>query len=74
MERGCLDAANAKLKTVDSNLLDVLGVLQDLMQNIGEEATSEGGKLENVNQGIDSSYKLVIKSWSEIVGNYVSTN
>jgi hypothetical protein len=68
-----LDAANEKLKTIDSSLLDVLGILRDLMNNIGEAGASLASDTTKVSQDIDSSYKIVLDRWSETIGGFVSS-
>ncbi len=71
VEPACLGVINNKLVLMEYSLVDVVGILQDLIQNMGE---SSAAKVEGVNQGIDESYKKIIIEWSQTLRNFISSN
>ncbi len=70
-EPACLEVINKKLALLEYSLVDVVGVLQDLVQNMGE---SSANNAEGVNQGIDESYKKIIIEWSQTLRNFISSH
>jgi hypothetical protein len=61
----CLSGVHEKLQSLELSTLDVLGVLRDLLQNIGD------GTASTSSTGIDSSNKAVLNVWSQTLANFV---
>ncbi len=75
-DKHCLPILEQKLQELDLTLLDVLGVIKDVLMTLqaANSNKSEDGQVDQVAQGFDERDRAALESWASILASYIDAN